>query len=677
MIPLIRLNKNLKWQYFILSVLFSFQVNAQLPTSLLPLNNATVTNPVSFSWLPTSGNNDIYLNVSTSPTMATVDVVNWHDDGTHYYTSNPSAANTGQRLYWRVASQGVVSPIRSFVIDEMSLDPYYNLQHMGWPANNDWQPSDPNTMRLDLLNDVKTAFGGGVGNTPDRKLGFSVSIPYFYTASVNDFKASITKLCTLAEQSDMAIFFTLDGYEFWNGRPDLWNWWDPTKSGYNPANVQNVEWFSWNSTDAVKEGTRNWGAPFNTGTPHPNLASPVLINESRNALSQLCPIIRDWYNSLPENKKYLFAGVKISWEVGIGSNYYYPQPGQPNTNPQGAKQVGYAAVKTLGLANSGDINRDQINTVIQNYVTKLGEAVIQSGIPRRKVFSHVGSTEEAVSPIFAGPSSAFSTQVTPGWSFYTGDSGPTGLVGFERTFNEKNWNTWWGLTEWGGGNLNTAIAFENFHNNKMVNSYVGVSNLQSVYSQLLNTSPQSNNRHNWMHPPVVKNTVSGTQAILNWSIPSQAGETYLNVSTDPETTITGSFKTINVTNEAITNTYSKTLSNLAPGKYYYMLIADGFGRRVLSDIGSFTIAGLDVKDNIGKSINNQVTVYPNPTQKMINVNSKSKILAITLFDIQGRLLQTFLPIENNSINISDKQNGVYFLKIATENGSVVEKIIKQ
>jgi hypothetical protein len=582
-------------QPFIIGLcLFSYKITAQLPTNLLPLDNANVTNPVSFSWLPTNGNNDIYLNVSTSPTMATVDVANWHDDGTHYFTANSSyfSAHTGKRLYWRVASQGIFSSIRSFVVGDISIDPYYNLQHMGWPANQFWQPTDTSTMPLSQLTDMKVAIGGA-GNTPDRKLGFSVTLPYFYTSDPNDLKKSIIKLCKLAEQSDMAIFFTLDGYEFWNGRPDLWNWWDATKSGYNPANVQNVEWLGWNSSDAVKNGYRNWGAAFNAGIPHPNLASPVLIAESRKALFQLCPLIRDWYNGLPENKKYLFAGVKISWELGIGVNYYYPKSAQDTTTIAGSKQIGYAAVKTLGLANSGAITANQLDAVVQNYSNQLAEVVLLCGIPRRKVFTHTGGENAPVTPVLAGTNSAFSTNASPGWSFYTGNAGPTGLVGFEQNIKNAGGNTWWAVAEWGGGNLNTALAFENFYNNKMINSYVPFSHLQTVFTQLINTTPQNNSRHNWLHPPKIKHTVGSTEALLNWSIPSQAGATYLNISTSSKTNAVGSLLSANVANEVVTNTYSKTLSNLAPGTYYTMLIADGFGRRVLSDIDSFTIISID------------------------------------------------------------------------------------
>lgn len=73
-----------------------------------------------------------------------------------------------------------------------------------------------------------------------------------------------------------------------------------------------------------------------------------------------------------------------------------------------------------------------------------------------------------------------------------------------------------------------------------------------------------------------------------------------------------------------------------------------------------------------------VTLYPNPTNGIININCDNNIEQIELFDIQGRLLQT--TIENKEavkLNITDKSSGVYFVRITTENGKKVEKIIKE
>lgn len=75
---------------------------------------------------------------------------------------------------------------------------------------------------------------------------------------------------------------------------------------------------------------------------------------------------------------------------------------------------------------------------------------------------------------------------------------------------------------------------------------------------------------------------------------------------------------------------------------------------------------------------NSVVIFPNPTQSIINVKSENSIKSIQLYDVQGRLLQTKLTDENStSIDISDKSNGIYFLKITSEKGIKVERIVKE
>lgn len=73
-----------------------------------------------------------------------------------------------------------------------------------------------------------------------------------------------------------------------------------------------------------------------------------------------------------------------------------------------------------------------------------------------------------------------------------------------------------------------------------------------------------------------------------------------------------------------------------------------------------------------------VTIYPNPTQSIINIKSENTIKSIQLYDVQGRLLQTTLINETSSyIDISDKSNGIYFLKITSDKGIKVERIVKE
>jgi uncharacterized repeat protein (TIGR01451 family) len=82
-----------------------------------------------------------------------------------------------------------------------------------------------------------------------------------------------------------------------------------------------------------------------------------------------------------------------------------------------------------------------------------------------------------------------------------------------------------------------------------------------------------------------------------------------------------------------------------------------------------------VLSNSGFVLDNSISVYPNPATSKININCNNAIKSIEVYDVQGRILETI--IDNKTIiYISEKSNGIYFLKINTDKGSKVEKIIK-
>ncbi|MCF6132831.1 T9SS type A sorting domain-containing protein [Flavobacterium wongokense] len=73
-----------------------------------------------------------------------------------------------------------------------------------------------------------------------------------------------------------------------------------------------------------------------------------------------------------------------------------------------------------------------------------------------------------------------------------------------------------------------------------------------------------------------------------------------------------------------------------------------------------------------------ISIYPNPTRGNVNINCNNTIKSIQLYDIQGRLLQTSLIDKNEtSIDISNQANGVYFVKIISDKGMGVKKIVKE
>lgn len=71
-----------------------------------------------------------------------------------------------------------------------------------------------------------------------------------------------------------------------------------------------------------------------------------------------------------------------------------------------------------------------------------------------------------------------------------------------------------------------------------------------------------------------------------------------------------------------------------------------------------------------------LSIYPNPVNSQVTIDSKAKIENIIILNITGKTVMTFIP-SSNTINVSDLTNGIYFLQIQTGKGLVRKKFIKQ
>jgi hypothetical protein len=73
---------------------------------------------------------------------------------------------------------------------------------------------------------------------------------------------------------------------------------------------------------------------------------------------------------------------------------------------------------------------------------------------------------------------------------------------------------------------------------------------------------------------------------------------------------------------------------------------------------------------IDELINIKVSIFPNPSSGIISINSDLKINQINVYAVDGRCL---LATESKTIDIDIK--GIYFLKIITDKGTTVRKVI--
>jgi len=93
------------------------------------------------------------------------------------------------------------------------------------------------------------------------------------------------------------------------------------------------------------------------------------------------------------------------------------------------------------------------------------------------------------------------------------------------------------------------------------------------------------------------------------------------------------------------------------------------------------LAQTTVKSLLGISdyqIDNSITYYPNPAKDVLHINSENSLKGISIYDINGRtLLNTELigSQVQNDFDVSKFDNGVYFIKIVSEKGQFIDKLV--
>jgi hypothetical protein len=266
-----------------------------------------------------------------------------------------------------------------------------------------------------------------------------------------------------SEATGVPVLIVLDGQNWWEKRPELWNWWDPARPGYDPANAENVEWTGWDASGAVKIGWRNWGRQLRVA-PAQNIMSPKVLEATLEPLTVLLRIVEDWRKALPPERAHLFGGVKLGWEASIGYNaFYYPDgnrfaeqwPAEETHDPVygldatkglsgGLAQLGYAAVKTAGIKTEGALTREDLGEVVRRYLGLLAKAAGDAGLPPEKVYVHGGGTLEPFA-LHVPFEAVFNDWSTPGWSIYW--KGPVDMPPIEEAMAQAG-RTRWAAVEW-------------------------------------------------------------------------------------------------------------------------------------------------------------------------------------------------------------------------------------
>src|SRR5579871_1126683 len=264
---------------------------------------------------------------------------------------------------------------------------------------------------------IKTLGEQGDGCT--RLLGFGLPCATF--VQEKQVPDNIHRAFTVARRYHLAVMLHFDFHVEWSNRPDLWNWFDPKKPGYNPDNRRNVEWFGWDGPPA-RARYLNWGEVQRMPPPICFTSKAVRAEWTRLIRDVIVPPLKKELAVLErEGRGRLFAGILVGSEPTF-DNYTH-------TDPETAKrvaadgaptgQLGYRALLDRGYGKDhppADIHQ-VLGEILQETVAFWCKAFVQAGLPARKLYPHIpaGASLEATS---APVGAAFNAYARPGWSTY-------------------------------------------------------------------------------------------------------------------------------------------------------------------------------------------------------------------------------------------------------------------
>jgi hypothetical protein len=368
------------------------------------------------------------------------------------------------------------------------------------------------------LPDVKgiDSFAAKLGTTGDgktRQLGVGDGIPV-WASEDSKIRQQIKLRFDIAEQTNIAVHFNVDDHIGWDERPDLWNWYDPTRRGYNSDNRKNVEWYDWEGSP----NKRRYFTPVGTAsqTSHMCYNSPAIQKEIVRIISQVVgPALRKEIDNLKQkNKEYLFAGITVGAEAGfddysvISILSQIPSAANPeqmamakmlrqmatlmdeDKAPHG--RLGYCALTNAGYSKDNppaDINR-ALADINQKFIEFWDKQFVDAGIPCSRIYTHVAAAPPQEDNNNAPTSIVFNSYSRPGWTTY-----PLGTLakGFQPLYHELATHD---NPAWGGVEANNAaftnpsapgwedyLAWHYNHGAKLVGINVGASD-QSIMSNL-------------------------------------------------------------------------------------------------------------------------------------------------------------------------------------------------
>ncbi len=189
-------------------------------------------------------------------------------------------------------------------------------------------------------------------------------------------------------------------------------------------------------------------------------------------------------------------------------------------------------------------------------------------------------------------------------------------------------------------------------------------------------------------PPNIKDISAGPTSCLalksdstvwswGWNFFGQLGlGNTINKSIPEQITTLGNIVSISANNHSLALSESGVLYTW--GKNFNGQLADGGTTDSYSPITVNTFCSIFSGINSVENTLDNILVYPNPTNAIVTLTGIENESTIEIYNVLGEKVFS-VQSQNTSINLNltELENGIYFIQIQTENGNVTKKIIKQ
>jgi hypothetical protein len=87
---------------------------------------------------------------------------------------------------------------------------------------------------------------------------------------------------------------------------------------------------------------------------------------------------------------------------------------------------------------------------------------------------------------------------------------------------------------------------------------------------------------------------------------------------------------------------------------------------------------LKSRSSIASAVNQSISIYPNPSQKYLNIESDKKIELVRVYNLKGQEVMNLVTNKNNLVvDISSLSKGNYFIKTTTKGQETINKFTKE